>query len=243
MTRIPQTLTDQLKHSDSRLRAEAVSALAKLNDPDRLPLLLDALCTEPDLNIREDITYALTRVGYDAVAPLIALLESRNPAIRHHAAHALGKLGHADAVEALIPLLADSDLNVALKAAFALSQIGDARAVASLVSLLGDARVEVSSRIADILIPFGAATLPALHEAAAHPDASVREQAIEIMGLLEDSATIPTLTTALQDAEWQVRFAAVHALSAFKIPEAHSAIASLADDLHPQIRTLVSRLR
>jgi HEAT repeat protein len=55
---------------------------------------------------------------------LLKELQSKNPAMRYEAAHAVGELGERANVPALIPLLDDADLEVQLAAIWALGQLG-----------------------------------------------------------------------------------------------------------------------
>ena len=99
------TLIQELHHPDMNVRSKAALDLGKLGNAEVLEPLLQALSSEPDMFVREDITWALVRVGEAGLQPLIDLLASPNPAIRHNATHVLGKIGDARAVEALIHML------------------------------------------------------------------------------------------------------------------------------------------
>jgi HEAT repeat protein len=55
---------------------------------------------------------------------LLKELQSKEPAMRYEAAHAVGELGERANVPALIPLLDDADLEVQLAAIWALGQLG-----------------------------------------------------------------------------------------------------------------------
>ena len=70
MNSIPQTLIDQLHHADYTERKAALLALADIDHPDKLALLINALRVEQDPFIREDLTYAVTRFGARSVPAL-----------------------------------------------------------------------------------------------------------------------------------------------------------------------------
>ena len=242
MTDTRHTLTEQIHHPDSNVRSQAALHLGRLDDARGLDALLDALITEPDLLVREDITWALVRIGVPAVPPLLALLGDTNPSTRHNAAHALGKVGDALGVDSLIQTLDDADPNVVQKAAFALGQIGDARAVTALVGLLGNDHRDVQAAVNSVLEGFGAAALEPLAGALASPRWQVREQAADILGMIGDELSVPALAQALDDAHWQVRFAVVTALAAIDSISARRALQAALNDPHERVRGLASRL-
>jgi HEAT repeat protein len=63
---------------------------------------------------------------------LLKELQSKEPAMRYEAAHAVGELGERANVPALIPLLDDADLEVQLAAIWALGQLGGRVAMQAL---------------------------------------------------------------------------------------------------------------
>src|ERR1700730_4677749 len=101
------TQIERLEHADHNVRGRAALTLRTLGDAGAVDALLRALCTEPNLFVRENITAALVRLGDAALSPLIHLLGDASPAVRHDAAHALSKIGDARAVDALIGTLKD----------------------------------------------------------------------------------------------------------------------------------------
>lgn len=234
------TLTEQLQHPDRTIRSSAALAIGNAANADALDALLARVGVEPELLVREDITWALVRLGDQAIAPLIGLLENADPAVRHHAAHTLGKLHDARAVDGLVRLLNDAEDYVVVKAVFALGQISDARAVPALVALMGDARREVQSEVNNVLEQFGAPALPLLVEAAAHERWQVREQAADVMGLIGSEESVPALDAMLRDAIWQVRFAAVTALGHIGGAAVREAIAAVSEDDEPRVRELAA---
>lgn len=76
-------------------------------------------------------------------APLIAVLEQGNGALRRTAADRLGGLGDSVAGKALVAALEDTDRVVRRQAAWALGKIGDSRAVPALVSKNMDLDLDV----------------------------------------------------------------------------------------------------
>jgi HEAT repeat protein len=241
MNTLPITLLDRLGHPDKSTRSAAVLELHRLDHPDKLAVLIQSLRTEPDLFVREDITYAVMNMGHAAVAALCQLLTDADANVRHHAAHTLGKIGDPAAVDALINVLDDDDSRVVLKAAFALAQIGDERALPALVDLLGDDDREVQTGLLNIIESFDTAAVPLLMAALDHERWQVREQVIDALGVIGDHAALPALTDALQDDHWQVRFAAVTALSHIG-PVAKNALEQIPTDPDPRVSELVAQV-
>ena len=214
MTNIPQTLLDQLQHPNQNERSQAVFALDRLDTPDKLAVLVDALRSEPDLFVREDITHALMHIGEAALPPLIALLDDPSANVRHHAVHTLGKINHHGALDALLMRLHDDSAVVVRKTVMVLGQMKDARAVIPLVGILGHPNLEVQQTLLEVLESFGALAVPLLIEALKSGDADLCEQAADILGVIGDAAAIPALTVALTDDSPAVRAAAQTALRA-----------------------------
>ncbi|MBC8098530.1 MAG: HEAT repeat domain-containing protein [Armatimonadetes bacterium] len=243
MNSIPTTLIDKLHHPDHNERSAAVFELDRLDNAAKLSVLIQALRTDPDLYVREDLTYAIMNMGSLAVAPLMTLLNDEDAQIRHHAAHTLGKIGDASAVDALTNALQDSNAALVVqKVIFALGQIGDAAAVPALVALVGHTERTVQTALITVLEHFGDSAVPLLLQAMQHERWQVREQAADILGGIGDAAALPSLIDALQDDQWQVRFAAVTALGHLGSDAAHNALRNLPDDPEPKINDLITRL-
>lgn len=109
MTKTFQALTEQLRHPDHNLRSQAVFALEQLPDDAKIDALLQALTVEANFFVREDIVWALVRIGDAVVHPLMALLDDAAPSVRHQAAHTLSKIGDPRAVTALLVALHDHE--------------------------------------------------------------------------------------------------------------------------------------
>lgn len=89
----------QLKSTDTNQRSEAVLALGRLADSSAIPALVDVLCHDDALNIREDAVWSLARMGNASVGPLLDALKEANAHARHNIVHALGKIGDARAAQ------------------------------------------------------------------------------------------------------------------------------------------------
>ena len=237
-----QTLVEALHHPDKNVRGKAAVSIGNLGDVEGLNILLQTLGKETDLYVREDITWALVRVGDAAVLPLIEYLSDEDPAARHHAAHTLGKIADARAVDALVNTLQDDDATVVAKAAFALGQIGDTRAIQAVIGLLGHENREVQTTVNRVLEEFDAAAVQPLIQAMGQEKWQVREQAADILGLIGSQEAVPVLIEALKDAHWQVRFAAVTALGSIGGRRARNAVQQIENDADERVRGLIPKV-
>ena len=242
MTETLSTLIGELHHPDKNVRGKAALSLGKLGDVAMLDTLLMALGSETDLYVREDITWALVRIGGEAIEPLIDLLYNTNAAIRHNAAHVLGKIGGQAVVEPLIQVLHDTDAAVVTKAAFGLGQIGDERAIPALVRLVGHENREVQTMLINVLERLGTASVQPLIEVMTNESWQVREQAADILGQIGDQQALPVLIEALKDQVWQVRFAAVTALGHIGGARAKAALQTMPEDEDQRVQTLVVKV-
>lgn len=222
-----------LQHPDRNVRSRTALSL------DDVSALMQALVSEPDLLVREDITFALVRMGAAAVQPLIALLVDANPTARHLAAHTLGKIADARALEPLMRALHDTEPVVVSKAALALEQIGDARAVPALVSIVGHGNREVQTMLVRVLETFGEASVQPLIDRLSDERWQVREQAADILGVIGDQAAVSALIQALHDEQWEVRFAVVTALGHIGGARAREVLRNLPVDPDMRVQGLV----
>lgn len=235
-------LLEQLADPDKNARLRAVMALGQLADASALPAMFARLRLEPDFFVRDNLSWAIASCGAVAVEPLIALLEDAQPAVRYQAAHALSKLRDARAVDALVARLHDDDADVAQKAVFALGRIGDARALPALVAQIGTGSREMRTRREETLEAFGASAVPHVAALLSHADTAVRVEVIEVLGVIGGEPVASALAQALDDASWEVRFAAINALRGHTSESARAAFARAAQDDHAHVRVLASRM-
>jgi HEAT repeat protein len=196
-------LVTELNHPDRVIRGRAAISLG--SDVGALPVLLQALRTETDVFVREDITWSLARMGDLALLPLLHLLFDRNAATRLQAAHTLGKIGDARAVSALASALQDSDRAVVMKAAFALGQIGDARAVPALIRLLSSEDDEIQAAAVEALVSFGSAAVTALAEVLEDTRWEARLAAVSVLGEIGGARAKQAAAGLRDDPDAQVR--------------------------------------
>lgn len=242
MTETLNTLAEQLRHPDQNIRSYAATTLGGQRDVQAVDLLLEALAHETEVMVREDITWSLVRLKELAFQSLVTLLKDANPAVRHHAAHTLGKIGDRHAADALMQALHDTDAAVVMKTAFALGQIGDERAIPALVGVLGHEDGEVRSALVNVLDTFGSPAVQPLMQALEHERWQVREQAADALGVIGSREALPALVKALQDPQWQVRFSVVTALGYVGGIAARNALQPLQNDPDYRVRTLAPKV-
>ncbi len=231
-----------LQDLDKNKRLHAVMALGQTANVAALPALLARLGAEPDFFVRDNVSWALLRMGDAAVLPLIAMLDDTDHVVRYHAAHSLSKLADARAVEALIATLDDTDVHVVQKAIYALGSIRDARALSALTSRIGIGSRELQNALHDALVTFGATAVPHLLVMSEHADVAVRVAVTEILGAIGGSAVSSAFVAAMTDDAWEVRFAAVNAMRGMHDPIVAHALGIAAQDEHLHVRLLAKRV-
>lgn len=238
-----QTLIEQLRDPNRNVRSKAIFALDAYPADQLVTIFMDALETEADFFVREDIIWSLARLGQRVVNPLIALLKNPKPELRQHAAHALGKIAHPAALEPLIETMLQDENNLVVQRVIgAMGQIRDANAVPALIILLGHEDPEVKTALLRVLALFGEASLPGLLASLADENPLIREQAADALGLIADESTAPALMDLVNDPVWEVRFAAATALSYISQDALAQVLPNIQQDEHPLVRGLAQRL-
>ncbi len=237
-----QTWLTQLKSTNVNQRSEAVLALGRLADTDAIQALVDVLCHDDALNIREDAVWSLARMGSAAVQPLLDALKEANAHARHNIAHALGKIGDVRAAQPLISLLHDPDEAVRLKTVYVLGQLGAREAVEPLTACLNDVSESVRWTTIEVLAGYGEGAVDALHAMLHHHEAQAREGAASTLGRIECPQSITALLDALNDEDAEVRLAVVQALGELGAHDIAPTLESLRDDPDPRVRIMVGAL-
>ena len=131
--------------ADPDVAIKAYRAAANTGDVAALGPLAGRL-GDGDALQKDALTGAFFGFGEQAVPTLVEALSSASPAVREHAADALGHLGEdaAGAVSALAALTGDPEADVRLAAVSALGQLGES-AEDALASFTGDADPRVAS--------------------------------------------------------------------------------------------------
>lgn len=235
-----------LVHADKNVRIEAALELGTLADPAAVPALVARLGVEPDFFVGENVTWALVRMGGDAVPPVIEVLQHGAAPARLHAAHVLSKLGDVRAVPALLHALRDDTVAVVQKAVYALGVLGDSRALPSLVAMVGTGDGTLRGVVAESVAAFGAAAVPALDGLLQSPPArtevAIRAEVAEILGTIGVEPVVPVLGALLEDLSWEVRFAAANALRRLDSPHVVGMLMPVVRDVHPHVAALAARV-
>jgi HEAT repeat protein len=151
---------------------------------------------------------------------LLNALKDKDRYARIAAVEALREIGNAAAVAGLIEAVADPDESVRWVAAGALGEIGDARAVLALLQALQAADTILQDIAAQSLGRIGSPAVDKLRATLNHPDKQVRRLVAQTLGEIGSPNATTDLVDALQDEDWQVRWAAVKALENIATPEA-----------------------
>lgn len=166
-------LTSALNDTSERVRALAITGLARLGDSSLVSIIAARLA------------------------------QDKKPFVRKSAAYALGKLGSAEGTAALVAALKDKDIEVRCAAAVALGEYSDASAIAPLTVALQDKSEFVRAQSARALGANGraaAAAVPSLVRLlASDKDQNVRRHAATALGQIGERSALPALERAARD--------------------------------------------
>ncbi|MFJ9899343.1 HEAT repeat domain-containing protein [Streptomyces sp. NPDC091280] len=183
---------DGLTDPRPSVRLRTALAAGTAPDPRYVGRLVECCAVEPELLVREMLTWALTRHPTSLTLPaLMREVRSEHARARGQALHTLSKIGDRQAWPAITEeLLSDADDEVARsawRAAVALVPAGEEPALAAvLATRLGRGGRETRMSLSRALVALGEASGPALSAAAADPDPRVRTHALATRRLLAD---------------------------------------------------------
>ncbi|MGW8761552.1 HEAT repeat domain-containing protein [Streptomyces sp. NPDC055815] len=179
--------------SDSAsVRLRAALAVGSAPDPGYVDELVGRCAIEPDFQVREMLTWALTRHAPALTLPrLLGELRSEPAQARSQALHTLSKIGDRQAWPSITrELLTDPDDEVARsawRAAVVLVPEGAESGLAGvLATQLGRGGRETQLSLSRALIGLGEAMTPALRAARSDPRPQVRRHAIATEKLSHD---------------------------------------------------------
>nr|WP_168723495.1 HEAT repeat domain-containing protein [Streptomyces sp. SAT1]ANO42093.1 hypothetical protein A8713_033070 [Streptomyces sp. SAT1] len=182
-----------LADGDASVRLRTALAAGTDPDPRYVDGLVERCAVEPELFVRDMLTWALTRHPVPLTLPrLLGELRSARARARSQSLHTLSKIGDRRAWPSVTrALLTDADDEVARcawRAAVVLAPEDEAPALAGvLVSQLGRGGRETRLSLSRALIALGAdVVVPVLRGAAQDSDPRVREHAIGTERLLRD---------------------------------------------------------
>ncbi|MER5633528.1 HEAT repeat domain-containing protein [Streptomyces nitrosporeus] len=190
-TRVTQALRAL---EDGRPSVRLRAAMAAGTAPDRryTGKLVERCAVEPDFQVREMLTWALTRHPAGTTVPaLVEEVRSERAQARSQALHTLSKIGDRRAWPVITrALLADADEEVARtawRAAVVLVPEGEEAGLAEvLATQLGRGGRETQLSLSRALIALGEVVTPVLSAATADPDPRVRAHAVATERLWRD---------------------------------------------------------
>jgi hypothetical protein len=188
-----------------------------------------------DPDIQWQVSHALAEIGHERIGEIISALRHKNKHVRLGVISALGELRDPEAVSSLIESLGDRHDEIRWEAAIALGEIGDPLAIPPLCTMLRDDNKYVRHGAATALEKLrwdpagpedrayyylasfnwlalgsmGEAALPVLEFGLADPDPGVRRLAVDTLGTIQTTKSVPALMTALGDPDEEVRWLAV----------------------------------
>ena len=147
-------------------------------------------------------------------------LSKGSPELQHRAARVLGRWSDDQVVAALIDALQSPHRGIREAAADTLLEIGDARTVRKLVPLLRSSQPAVRNSARVVLQRLANAAPEILDDLARDPDVRMRIFAANIMSETGDHEFAAPLIRLLDDADENVRDAAINGLGLLGAPEA-----------------------
>ncbi|HYT89526.1 MAG TPA: HEAT repeat domain-containing protein [Gemmataceae bacterium] len=218
----PQLLTllsKRLKEDpEPMVRRSAAVALGSIGKAEPAVLAsLDAAIKDNDPTVRQNVAWALGRMGSKAIGSLRRALKDGDSLVRRDAALALGRLSEDTAAEAIPELLAccatkDIEERKAVYAAL-VRLVGpeEPEARGPLLKGLKDREIEIRRNaalaLANIGGPEAEPALPVLIVAWKEGDLNLRRQAILAIGAIGPTAknALPVLRAALRDPDEEIR--------------------------------------
>ncbi len=186
------TLTDALTDPRSSVRLRAVMAAGTTADPGDLDVLLEQCAVDPDLQVREALTWSLVRLPAGLVVPrLVAELDRPEARARSQALHTLSKIKDSSVYAEVVERLGDTDPGVrrtAWRAAVVLAPEQERPALARRLALeLGEGDRDRRLALSRAIVSLGAdVAAPVLADASARRGEAVREHVAETERLLDD---------------------------------------------------------
>jgi HEAT repeat protein len=186
------TLASYLTDPRPAVRLRAVMAAGTTPSTDELDVLVEQCAVEPDLQVREMLTWALVRLPTDLVVPrLLDELDRPEAQARSQALHTLSKIRDGSVYPQVARLLGDVDPGVARtawRAAVLLAPEEAKPALARTLAVqLGHGDAETRLALSRALAGLGSdIASPVLSAAGDHRNADVRSHAAETARLLED---------------------------------------------------------
>ena len=181
--------------------------------------------SDPVSETRRKAAYELVNEGNAAVEPIHRALNPGTDRLRYISAQILGRIGNPRSASVLLGLTHDSNLHVRKNAILALSKIHVAIMKDTLLHILRtDPQPELRATAAEGLPTFrDTSVVKSLCSALGDSIAIVRQSAIAALGRIWADSAMPTVISAIEDPDENVRYIAIqvaanHQLTAARLP-------------------------
>ncbi len=213
-----------LRSNRPELRMAAANALGRMEEPNTLPAVVEAL-TDEDPRVRLRACHACGSFADPRAVPALIERLDDEPRVRRAAANALGAIATDRALEPLIDLLDDADESLRRIAAGALGKANNPQPVEPLARALGDESAIVRNAAVYSVIEL-LSNVPTKHSHA------VRDQVVAELKAADDATVVEPLVEILtQGKQKRQRRNAAWILGRVAEPDAKAAIGALADAL------------
>ncbi len=228
------------RHDDPAVRARAVRALGRIQDPSSAGALVERLGDAAPA-VRAEAVFALGQVeGEGTIPALVRLADDGDPATRALAAEALGKRKAVEARAVLEAKLADAEPEVRRSAALAIGFLGRPESIEVLRGALETSPppdAELEWRLVYAIGRIGGSpAVPILGRAASARETLTRTFAAMYLGRLGDPASASVLRGLTRDGEWMVASLAAAALDKYPGGDSEAALVSALGHAHPHVR-------
>ncbi len=211
-----------------RVRKEAVDVFLFLpRAGDLTAEIVELLHSQDNAGLRNAAVDILTRLGWQAVQPLVDELRCSDHDVRKFAIDILGDIGDVSCLSAIIGCLSDPDSNVRAAAAENLGKIASPEAVPALLDAMENADLLMRFTILEALGQIGEG-VPIERIIAYKDDVLVRKALFDCLGRTGGDGAIPYLAEGLADPMTNVLEASISALDRISraFPEAVGACLS-----------------
>ena len=217
---------------DLDVQNRAVDVLIKINDPDTVKYLVDALKDENEY-CRRSAVEVLNEVGNpNSVKVLLAAIKDDDWWVRARAGDALADIGGPKVMDSVLELIKDKDEDIRRTAIEILNAMKDERAVDALMKATDDSDWWVRERAVDALAQIDSKKAVPKLVSMLGSDAKTNTVVLRALGKLGDYTLIEKITPLLNQPDQQVQV------------EAIKAITQLATEQHVDtVRTLLNKIK
>jgi HEAT repeat protein/tRNA A-37 threonylcarbamoyl transferase component Bud32 len=199
LPKVQQAVQKQLKDTSKFIRSAALSALAKMDGPFDMPILVGML-RDPEIEVQNKAVDVVVKANHpETIKYLVDVLKDENEYARRAAVEVLNVVGTSKSVKYLLEVIADSDWWVRTRAADALGKIGGPRVVDAVLALIKDENQDIRRAAIEILNQTkDERAVAQLIEATRDPDWWVSERAVDALAEIGSSKALPRFIDMLQ---------------------------------------------